>query len=137
MKDIRIALRTLLLADPAVNALVGGFRIHNVRMPQDQVEPSLVFVKVSETGDYHLMGDSGLGQMRMQLDAWSQNADLSTELSNAVYDRLSGARETVNFDSQFINLRGAFVVNGRDDYDDVAQLFRASRDYIVWYGASQ
>src|SRR5262245_59747961 len=137
MKDIRPALRTFLLNDPTVNGLVGGYRIHKARLPQDQVEPSVVYIKVSETGDYHLAGDSGLGQVRMQIDSWAQNSDAATELANAVYDRLTGARDTVDFDSQFINLRGVFLANGRDDYDEITQLFRASRDFILWYGASQ
>ena len=137
MKDIRPALRQYLLDDPTVSGLVGGVRIHNTRLPQDQVSPSIVYVKVSETGDYHMQGDSGLGQVRMQVDAWAQNADAATELANAVYDRLSGARDTVTVGSDFVNIRGSFLANGRDDYDAVAKLYRVSRDYIIWYGASQ
>jgi hypothetical protein len=137
MKDIRPALRTYLLADSTINALVGGFRVHHLRLPQDQVEPSIVYTKVSETGDYHMAGDSGLGQLRMQVDAWAQSTDAATELANAVYDRLTGASEIISFDSDFINLRGAFLVNGRDDYDEIVQLFRISRDFIIWYGASE
>lgn len=137
MKDIRPALRTYLLDDPVINGLVGGGRIHHIRLPQDQVEPSVVYVKVSETADYHLQGDSGLGQCRMQLDSWAQNADAATELANAVYDRLTGARDIITVGSDFVNLRGAFLANGRDDYDATAQLYRVSRDFILWYGASE
>ena len=137
MKDIRPAIRTYLLADATVNALVGGNRIHNVDLPQNQVEPAVVFFKVTELGDYHMQGDSGLRQIRMQIDAWGQNADLATELSNAVSDRLSGAREIINYDSTFINLKGAFVANGSEDSDNTTKLYRSRRDYILWYGASQ
>ncbi len=137
MKDIRPALRTYLLADPTISGLVGGYRIHHQRLPQDQVEPSVVYLKVSEQGDYHMQSDSGLNQMRMQVDAWAQSTDAATELADAVHDRLSGARVRIDYDSEFINLRGSFVINGRDDYDDVTQLFRISRDYILWYGASE
>lgn len=137
MKDIRVALRTYLLADATVSSLVGGERIHHTRLPEAQVDPSVVFVKVSETGDYHMAGDSGLGQARYQIDSWAQNADSATTLANAVYDRLTGARGAITVDSGFVNLRGAFLANGRDDYDDVAQLYRVSRDFLIWYGASQ
>jgi hypothetical protein len=137
MKDIRSALRTFLLADPAVSSLVGGQRIYPIRLEQDQTEPSVVYVKVSETGDYHMEGDSGLGQVRMQVDSWAERADVASELANAVYDRLSGARDTVTVGSDFVNIKGAFLANGRDDYDNIAKLYRISRDFIVWYGASE
>jgi Protein of unknown function (DUF3168) len=137
MKDIRPALRTYLLADPTISGLVGGVRIHNVRLPQNQVEPSIVYVKVSETGDYHMAGDSGLGQVRMQIDSWAQNGAAATELANAVYDRLSGAKTLIDYDSETLVMKGAFLENGRDDYDEVSQLYRSSRDFIIWYGASE
>jgi hypothetical protein len=130
MKDIRPALRTFLLDDPAINALVGGVRIHHLRLPQDQVAPSVVYLKVSETGDYHLAGDSGLSQLRMQIDAWAQNADTATQLANAVYDRLSGESGIMTD----VTVRGTFLLNGRDDYDEVSRLYRVSRDYNFWYG---
>lgn len=133
MKDIRPALRDYLLADPTVSGLVGGYRIHHARLPQDQVEPSVVYTKVSETGDYHLQGDSGLGQLRMQIDSWAQDSDSATVLANAVYDRLTGAKDVVDS----VNIKGVFLANGRDDYDSLTQLFRISRDFIIWYGASE
>lgn len=137
MKDLRPALRTYLLDDPVISGLVGGVRIHHARLPQNQVEPSVVYFKVSETGDYHMQGDSGLGQTRMQIDAWAQTSDAATELANAVYDRLSGAKPIVSIGSDFVNIKGSFLAAGRDDYDDVARMFRISRDFIVWYGASE
>ena len=133
MKDIRPALRMFLLGDPIVSGLVGGIRIHHQRLPQDQVEPSVVYHKVTETGDYHLAGDSGLGQLRMQVDAWAQTAGAATELANAVYDRLSGARGDFESDSDFVSIRGAFVTAGRDDFDPVSKMYRVSRDFSIWY----
>lgn len=129
MKDIRPALRSYLLADPTINSLVGGYRIHHSRLPQDQVEPSVVFNKISDFGDYNMGGNSGLGHIRMQLDAWAQNSDAATELANAVHDRLSGAKDMMDN----IFCKGAFVDSGRDDYDDVTRLYRSSRDYMIWY----
>jgi Protein of unknown function (DUF3168) len=137
VKDVRPALRQFLLDDATVSGLVGGVRIHNTRLPQDQVSPSVVYTKVSETGDYHMEGDSGLGQVRMQVDAWAQNADAATELANAIHDRLSGARQDVTVGSDFVRLKGVFLANGRDDYDNIVKLYRVSRDFLIWYGASE
>jgi hypothetical protein len=132
MKDIRPALRSFLLGDPTVSAIVGGSRVHHVRLPQDQVEPSVVYVKISETGDYNMRGDSSLGHLRMQIDSWAQNSDAATQLANAVYDRLTGASTMMDT----VNVKGLFLDSGRDDYDDVTRLFRSSRDFIIWYGLS-
>jgi hypothetical protein len=131
MRDIRPALRSFLLADATVSGLVGGERIYHVRLPQGKVEPSAVYNKISEFGDYHMLGDSGLGHMRMQIDAWAQNADAAVELANAIYDRISGASGLMDD----VVVQGVFLDSGRDDYDAVTKMFRISRDFIIWYGA--
>lgn len=136
MKDLRPALRTFLLADPTISGLVGGSRVHHLRLPQNQVDPSIVYLKVSELGDYHLQGDSGLGQARIQIDAWAQSADAATQLANAVYDHLTGSHGRIDYDSTSIDLRGAFLIAGRDDYDELTNMYRISRDFNFWYGAS-
>lgn len=136
MKDIRPALRAFLLSDPTINGLVGGFRVHHLRLPQGQLDPSIVYLKVSEIGDYHMASDSGLSNARMQIDAWAQSSDAATQLANAVYDRMSGARGPLDYDSTSLDMRGAFLIGGRDDYDGTSQLYRVSRDFNIWYGAN-
>jgi len=128
MKDIRPALRGYLLDDPTLVSLVGD-RIHHIRLPQGQVEPSVVYHKITEIGDYSMQGDTGLSHMRIQFDSWAQTADAANQLSNAVHTRLSGV--TALMDD--VEIQGVFLDNGRDDYDDVALMFRSSRDYIIWY----
>jgi hypothetical protein len=137
MKDIRPALRTYLLADPTVNGLVGGVRIHYARLPQGQTEPSVVFTKVSELADYVMSGDSAINQSRIQFDAWAQTASQAVNLGNAVYDRISGAKGDLVGDSpDIIAVRAIFLANGDDSYDALAQLYRQRRDYLVWYMAA-
>ncbi len=136
MKDIRLALRSFLLADAAVNALVGGSRIHYARLPQNQVEPSVVFVKIAEAGDYNMGNDSGLSQVRMQFDSWAQSSDVATELANAVYDRLTGARGLIDYGSDSLDIRGIFSVTIRDNYDDINRLYSVTREFVIWYAGS-
>lgn len=137
MKDIRPALRSFLLGDPTVSSLVGGVRIHAVRLPQGQRNPSIVYNRVSEGADYTNDGDSGLTQARIQVDAWATHQDSAVELADAVYNRLTGHRGTVAFGSgspqDEIAVRGVFLQQGREDYDSTAELYRMSRDYLVWY----
>lgn len=137
MKDIRPALRALLLGDATVSSLVGGVRIHNIRMPQGQKTASIVYNRISENGDYHMAGPSGLAHARFQIDSWALTADAAVALGNAVYDRLSGFRGPITWGSNSpvdqIEINGIFLDQGREDFDEVSELYRLSRDYIVWY----
>jgi len=137
MKDIRPALRALLLGDATVSGLVGGVRIHVVRLPQGQRAASIVLSRISEGADYHMAGASGLAQTRMQVDSWAEDPDDAATLGNAVYDRLSGFRGPVSWGSNSpqdeIQIGGIFFDQGREDFDDVSELYRMSRDYLIWY----
>jgi len=129
MKDVRIAIRQMLLADPTVNSLVGGSRIHPVQLPQGQVEPSVVYFRATELEDYHLQGTSGLNESRFQFDSWAQTTDQANNLAGAVHDRLSGFRGVVSA----VEMCGVRLAHGGEDYDTVAKLFRSRRDYFIWY----
>ena len=131
MKDVRPAIRTLLLGDPTVSSMVGGVRVHYGRLPQGQTAASVVFNKVTEGLTYNQRSDDDLFESRMQFDAWSQSTDEASLLINAVHDRISGQKGVMLPGS--VVIQGAFMANGRDDYDDVAKMYRASRDYIIWF----
>jgi hypothetical protein len=139
MKNIRAAVRALLLADSTVNSLVGGVRIHVVRLPQGQKDPSIVFNRINETGDYHMQGDSRLAQTRIQLDAWATRNDSACQLADAAYEVMTGFAGDVvwgsNSPTETVTIMGTFLDQGREDFDQVAELFRMSRDYIVFYRA--
>jgi hypothetical protein len=120
MKDIRRALVALLLADPAVNSLVGGERVRPIRLPQGERGPSIV-------------------QTLMQFDNVATSAGTATQLANAVFDCLSGYRGTVVVGSDSpaaaITIHGIFQTSERDTYDSVTEMFNVQRDMQVWYWA--
>jgi hypothetical protein len=130
VKDIRKALRSFLLADSAIVAVVVD-RIYALKIPQGGVPPSIVVTRVSGPGDYHLAGPSGLISARIQVDAWGVTADAATTLANLVKDRLDGYRGTMGTGGNIITVHGVFVADLREDYDDDAELYRSGRDYFV------
>lgn len=132
MKDIRLAFRQLLITDATVNSLSGG-RVFPVNLPQGQRSPSLVYFRITDFSDYHMLGDSGLQRIFMQLDSWADKHDSSVALSDAAHDALTGFRGRVDYTSDAIDIRGIFQTNGRDLFDNVVQLFRQSRDYQIAY----
>src|SRR5262245_43561507 len=99
MKDIRPALRALLLSDPTVNGLVGGNRIYPSRVPQGVRDGSLVYTRIDENSDVALSGGTGLETILMQLDSWAESADETVSLGNAVYDVLMGFKGDVSYGS--------------------------------------
>lgn len=141
MKDVRKAIRAFLLGDAAISTLVGGSRIYPGILPQGvaqtSVVPAVVQNLVTESSDYHMQGGSGLGQARIQVDAWAQSADAAVELANLVYDRLSGSKGTIEFGTnsplENVVVQGVFQDQGRDDYDATSKLHTRRRDYMVWY----
>jgi hypothetical protein len=140
MKDIRPALRAFLLADVAVSAAIttgGVSRLYPGVLPQGIAEPSIVQNLITEGSDYHMQGDSGLMQVRVQIDCWALTQDLAVSLANLVFDRLSGHSGTIAFGSNSpqdsIVVRGVFHDTGRDDFDQLAKLHSRRRDYLIWY----
>lgn len=131
MKDLRPALRALLLADASVSALVGGARVYAGLVPQGVTSPSVVQNLISEGSDYHMAGSSGLGQARVQVDCWATTPDAAVALANAVMDLLSGYRGTVGPDA--VVIRGVFHDQGQDVYDDTAKMHTRRRDYLIHF----
>lgn len=137
MKDIRSALRAILLGDAAVSAAVSASRIYPGIMPQGETQPSIVQNLITEGAGYHMLGDDGLIQSRIQIDAWALTQDSAVSLANKVFDLLSGYSGTVVYGSNSpqdsIIVRGVFHDQGRDDYDSVAKMHARRRDYLIWY----
>lgn len=138
MKDIRAALRSILLADTAVSAAIGGVRIYPSTLPQGVTLPSLVQNLISEDMGYHTQGDDGLMAARIQIDAWALTPDLAVSLADLVFDRLSGYSGTAGYGSNSpqntMTVRGAFLSQGRESYDSASKMYARQRDYILWYG---
>ena len=135
MKDIRAAIRRILLDDAAVSALVGGSRVYPSILPQGQTLASIVYTLRTEDTDYHLAGPSNLVSARYQVDAWAQTADAAVQLGDAAHDALSGYRGVVAFGSNSpqtqITIHGIFSDFGGDDYDATAKLHNRRRDFFV------
>jgi hypothetical protein len=127
--DIRPALRTFLLADPAISAAVGGERIYPTVLKQGQQEPSIVYNRVSNVGDYTTRAPSGLTRPRFQIDAWAKTPDQAEALADLVKDRLDGFAGMMGS----IRVQGVFFETERDDYAADINMFRTSRDYYIHF----
>ena len=136
MIDVRIAVRAILLADPAVSAACGG-RIYPALLPQNAVLPSVVQNLVSEDIGYHMQGDDGLMSARTQLDAWAKTPDEAAKLAGLIFDRLSGfADRAFGYTVAGVPSTIDIVIlhsQGQDSYDNIALLHSRRRDFFLWY----
>ena len=136
IKDIRPALRSFLLADPQIAAMVGGQRIFPLRLPQGIREPSIVYARITGLGDHHMQGASGLTRPRYQVDAWAKSADDATRLADLIKARLDGYRGSMTAPGsppEVVTVQGAFFETERESYDGDVEMYRVSRDYLIWW----
>lgn len=135
--DLRPGLRAFLAADATIAALVvaGGItRIYPNKLPQGVVATSLVYQEISNVGDHHNAGPSGLASPRMQITAWAGSADAAATLARAVKSRIDGYRGTMGSGGDAVTVQGVFFQDSRDIEDDeTPTLFGKQADYrIVW-----
>ncbi|MBA2627184.1 MAG: DUF3168 domain-containing protein [Gemmatimonadales bacterium] len=123
-------IRTLLLTDPTVGALLKG-GVHPLILPQGTTAfPAITYQRIATVRVRSQEGPSGLARPRVQVDCWAKKFDQSAELGAAVRHRLDGYRGPVpgSEDVQSIEL-----VTDREEYDPQALLHRHSADYYVWH----
>lgn len=138
LADIRVGLRAYLLDDAMISAAVGGARIYPIQLPQGQKLASIVYTRISGQGDHNVEGPSGLNRVRVQIDCWAATADAADLLSRQVKERIDGYRGAMPWGdespAEAIVVQGIFFDSEREDWDETAQMYRASKDYVVWFG---
>jgi len=137
VKDIRAGLFAFLRDDVAIGPLVtaGGIaRIYPVRLPQGIKLASIVYTRISGQGDYTMEGPSGYSRPRYQIDAWAPAVDAASTLANAIKDTLDGFTGAIGSGANSVFVQGVFVSDEREDYDDIVQMYRVSRDYVIHHG---
>ena len=125
--DIRPAIRSALLSDPLVAAIVDA-RIYPAVAPQGERRALIVLHRVSEVSEPTLKGESGLHVSRVQVDAWGATLDDASALAEAVRGRLHGLAGLW----AGIVLTGAFAGSIREGQDRETGAWRVGRDYMVY-----
>jgi hypothetical protein len=136
MLDIRTALRTFLLADASIAAIVGD-RVRPVRLNQGETGTGITYLRVSGIGDHVMTGPSRIARPRFQIDCWAEAPGAANSLADLVKERLDGYQGlwTYGADSPptSIDVLGVFFENERDGFDSDNDMYSVSRDYFIWY----
>lgn len=83
------ALRTYVLADAMVTALV-GVRMYPRRLPQGPTLPAIAYQRIDTRREHDMDGPDGLPRARVQLSIWAASVAAAEELAAAVRGRLDG-----------------------------------------------
>jgi hypothetical protein len=137
VKDIRPGLFAFFRDDVAIGPLVtaGGIaRIYPVVLPQSVKLASIVYTRISGQGDYTMQGPSGYSRPRFQIDAWAPTVDAAVTLANAIRAALDGFTGAIGTGANAVFVQGVFIADEREDYDDIVQMFRVSRDFFIHHG---
>lgn len=134
--NIRAALRSYLLADSGIAAVVAA-RIYPLKMPQGEMRASIVFTRVTGLSGVTSSGPDRVSRPRIQIDCWATDPDAASSLADLVKERIEGFTGTVQWDENSpgnaVRIQGVFMDMEREDHDDVAKLYRMSRDYLIWF----
>jgi hypothetical protein len=111
------AMRTILLADAAVVALVGQ-NIEPVRMDQETTLPAVVLTRVSLVPANHLKGRPTLDSNRVQLDGFATTYAAARQLASACREALE--------------LADVVMESEIDNFEPDVSEYRITQDYLTW-----
>lgn len=138
--DIGTVLRSLLVTDPAIVAVVGT-RVYPIKAPQSPTYPLITYQQISGVRETTLHGRAGLARPRFQIDAWYAETGTGYKLSRAlgalILARLEGLTTRVADPDVPSETRIVAVTFDSDqdlfEQDTNGGFYRHSADYFVMY----
>jgi hypothetical protein len=127
--EIGEGLRTFLLVDPGIAAVVGT-RVYPVVLPQGLAQPAIRLTLISgQRVHASPQGGSMLSGPRIQLDAWAPSYASAYALAELIRKRINGYRGLMDA----VPVQGVFFADERDGFDAESKLYFVSRDYFVFF----
>jgi len=129
------ALTALILASPAVTALIGegaSSRLYWDVIGQAKASPAVVLYKISAIPDYSHRGPGGLVQSRVQIDCRAKTRATALAVARAVEGVLSGYRGKVSG----IRFGSILKVGERSTFEktEAEAFYVMSADFVIWSG---
>lgn len=129
MARVDDALRTLVLADAGMSALIGE-RMYPDVLPQGATFPAIRFFEVSLTPLYQHDGDANLDTSRYQFDCYAANRPAAKDVAMVLRTILGGLKKVYR---DGVNFQAGFLVNSLSGYDDALNAWRVTQDYQLSY----
>lgn len=135
--EVAAAIKTRLLAIPAVTAIVNARIWTGPRLPQKPTLPANRVMRVSQVDEGQLRGSSGVLMARVQVDSVATTRAAATELAAAIDG--DGAGSGLAFwhgdvGSPAFSIMGIFPVDVQEGFDpDELNQYRVMREYAVHF----
>jgi hypothetical protein len=139
MADVKTALVALLAGDGGVSAIVGTRVRIDTAWAKDEL-PYIVMHDIGGAVGYHMGGEDGLDDIRIQIESWASTRGGAEALKRAVRSVVSGYRGTAGPSGAQTFISNIIVDNGpdaREIYPAGSDDWRygALIDAIVWHQA--
>lgn len=121
---IDTSLRTLLLADSAIDALLPANAIYPQRLPQDVEKPCVVYRVFDGIPDLVAGGSSALMKYTIDLTVYSDTYSGMRNITRALVNRLHGLSNSEHVDI----IKGCKVHNTFNDFEETLNLYSATID---------
>lgn len=128
MAFIEEDLRTFLVADPAITALVVG-RIYPLKLPQDPTLPAIAYMRVSGFRGRVQDGPAGYARPTFQIDCWADSYLEAKNVADAVRQRLQAYKGTMGT----TEVQSVRFLGDRDDFERDVENFRILMDFEIWH----
>jgi hypothetical protein len=132
IKDPRGAMRSFVLADTAIAAVIGT-RYYPEEIDPGERRPSIVYTLIYDATDYTYGGASGLIAATWQFVAYATDRDTAFDLANLIKNRLSGFRGNMVGQTVTIAVRGVFAGSGQTGREPDTGFYSMRRDYRIIY----
>lgn len=131
MSLIDEALRSIIVADSATNALISG-RFYPMIAPQGAASPFITYQKI-DTIPVHALGTTSKAEgARFQLDCWAKTVPIVKDLANKLKAAIDGVITT----ALGVQIFGIVLLNEIDFYEEDSELYRISLDFRVLHRIS-
>ncbi len=124
------AIRSILLSDSSVTALVGQ-NIFPVVIPETKQPPYVRLSTASVNATPTKSGTSVVDEARIQIDVWATSQDTAVQIDEKIRAALDGYAGTVTVNSVAYLIDGIRFESWGDDYEEDWRLFRRTSDYMV------
>lgn len=101
-------------------------RVYPDQAPQGAGYPLLTYSFVAGHDEVHLDGYSANGRRVVQVDAWASDPDVADSM-------IADAKASLGASTAF-TVNGV-TENGATGFDNEAKMYRASRDFVLWFTA--
>lgn len=132
---MKVALFEYLNADPVLDPLIGD-RIYPIKAPQSADFPRLVYTRISNPREVHMLGESGLSRAIYQIDSWALDDRTVEAVALAVRLALSGFIRKFMGTSAPVAVDSIFCVDEDDTVEKTVDgsdtsAFRIRQDYTI------